>query len=275
MWISPSRLAAGFAVARHIFFARKINLSTMTPNMSYLSTGFHYEDIRMTICNSGRFIDSRVILDRHCHSHLHCHCVLCSARLTVVCRSHTPPSRYGIVVFKPCQNEYTCTWLGSMSSVIRMFSWLADMVTNMAEDPSRNRILKPHLQHIWDPHQLKWTPVTPETCLSLLQYLTRKLQCSQAGDFSVKGESSGSFFLTSVSHDVKGLHMQAENKHMQLPFWELTHAQPHTKPNVLYQNGSIQIHVLLHPLWWPLLPGVGDQVSPCVATLPSLLLFLS
>ena len=104
----------------------------------------HYKDENMHFWT----IYWRIFLDRHQHSHLLCHCVLCSTHLTMVCRSQTPASPCGIVVFKPCQNEYTYTWFDRWAGWSECFSWLADM----AEDPSQDGILKPHLQHICDPH---------------------------------------------------------------------------------------------------------------------------
>ena len=121
------------------------NASDCPTHELFESTDIHDKDVRLTTCNFGRFIDGCVFSDRQGLSHLHCHCVLCSAHLTVVCRSQTPASPCGIVVFKPRQNEYTYTWLGSMS---RMFF--------LAEDPLDSQL---HLQCIWVPRQLKWMPV--------------------------------------------------------------------------------------------------------------------
>ena len=111
-----------------------------------VSTGFHYEDIRTTICTFGWFIDSRGFLVRHQHSHLHCHCVLCSTRITVVCRSLPPASPNSLS--HVTMNIHTHD-LDRWAVQSECFSWLADM----AEDPSRDGILKPHHQHICDPQE--------------------------------------------------------------------------------------------------------------------------
>ena len=108
-----------------------------------------------------------------------------------------------------------------MSRAIRMF-----FPVGRHEDPSRDGILKPHLQHTWDP---------TGKMNKLLQNLTGKLQCSQAGDVSDRRVFT-LCLLASVSYDVNGLHvyLQVENKHTQLLFRELTCAQPCTEPKVLY-----------------------------------------